>query len=70
MGTEYLLLPRSLLAEICGIAPDGEGNNRYRPNSNITREELAAMLLRYHENSRGNPSLWKPGRLFQRRKGA
>ena len=26
---------------------DGEGNNRYRPNSNITREELAAMLLRY-----------------------
>ena len=29
-----------------GIA-DGEGNNRYRPNSNITREELAAMLLRY-----------------------
>lgn len=26
---------------------DGEGNNRYRPNSNITREELVTMLLRY-----------------------
>lgn len=42
-----------------GIA-DGEGNNRYRPNSNITREELAAMLRRFTmmvtEDKNANPT--------------
>lgn len=46
VGTDSYYYQGACWLKAMGIA-DGEGVNRYRPNSNITREELATMLRRF-----------------------